>query len=74
MIIPITIYVDVDDLDIDYVAEENSLTSEYWGSVRTDRWVEIDLRGITWDGHDVELDDNTYDDLLEYLARQESNQ
>lgn len=69
MIIPITIYVDVDDLDIDYVAEENSLTSEYWGSVRTDNWVEIDLRSVTWDGHDVELDDNTYDDLLEYLAK-----
>lgn len=70
MIIPITIYVDVDDLDIDYIAEQNSLTSEYWGSVRTDNWVEIDLRSVTWDGHDVDLDDNTYDDLLEYLAKQ----
>ena len=68
MEIEITLTVDVDELEIDCYLEENSITTEYWGNTQTDRWLEVDLRSVMWEGHEVELSDYDYDKLQEYIA------
>lgn len=68
MEIEVIMKVDVTELIIDANIQENSLTSEYWGSVKTDKWTEIEVESVYWNGQEIELTDNGYDDLVEYLA------
>lgn len=68
MKIAITIMVDAADLDVEYTARGNSLTSEYWGSVRTDEWVEIEIEDVGFNGYEAELDNENWDRLETYLA------
>ena len=59
--------VDISELEVDYTAENNSLTTEYWGNIKTDRWIDIYIESITWQGYDVELSDADYDKLIEHI-------
>ena len=68
MEIEITLTVDIDELEIDCYLEENSITTEYWGNTQTDRWLEVDIRSVMWEGHEVELSDHDYDELQNYIA------
>jgi hypothetical protein len=63
----IMLEVDIDDLDIDYELYEDSLTTEAWGIVRTDKWVNVEINSVTYDGNEVEFTDSSYEDLQNYL-------
>ena len=55
MEIEITLTVDVDELEIDATVTPNELTTEYWGSVSTERWTDVEIRDIMYNGVEAEL-------------------
>lgn len=63
----INLYVDMRDLDIDYSIEHYTETSEHFGQMRTDRYVEIDIRSVKYNG--VETDDYDVDEVEDYIMR-----
>lgn len=69
MLVNIIMQVDVDDLDIEAIYTKNSLTSEYWGNERTDTWWEVEIDSITYNGIDVDLPEQDYDNVEDYLLR-----
>ena len=73
MEIEITLTVDIDELEVDCYLEENSITTEYWGNTQIDRWLEVDIRSVMWEGNEVELSDYDYDKLQEYIANNQED-
>lgn len=67
MLITVQIEVDVDDLEIDYDLTHDELTTEYWGSVKTDRWTDVEINSVILEGTEVELDDENLQKLEKYL-------
>lgn len=61
----INLYVDMSDLDIDYKIERYSERSEYWGMIRDDDYVDIDIRSVKYNG--VETDDYDVDAVENYI-------
>lgn len=68
MYVDIIMRVDMDDLDIDYKVYHDSLTTEAWGIVQTDKWTEVEINSITYNDQEVELTEASYDELRDYLA------
>ena len=62
MKIKLVIEVDVADpnLLIDYATTRNSLTSEYGGNVSTEKWIDVEVENLEYNGYDAEL--LSYDD------------
>jgi len=71
MKVQILLEVDVNDLDIDARVYQDSLTTEAWGVVQTDTWVEVEILCVEYKGLEVELLDKTYDALVDYLSKKE---
>jgi hypothetical protein len=67
MKIEITLSVDVADLEIEHTIQENSLTTEYWGSVATTKFFDVDIESVMYNGEEAELTDNGRETLIEYL-------
>ena len=63
----INLYVDMSDLDIDYKIERYTETSEHFGQLRTDRYVDIDIKSVKYNG--VETDDYDVDEVEDYIMR-----
>lgn len=63
----INLYVDMRDLDIDYSIEYYTETSEHFGQLRTDRYVDIDIKSVKYNG--VETDDYDVDEVEDYIMR-----
>lgn len=70
MQIPITIMVDISELEIDSRVYKNGITTEYWGSVRTDNWIEVEIINILYNDQEVELSDEAYETVEEYVIKQ----
>ena len=67
MKIEITLSVDVADLEIEHTIQEDSLTTEYWGSVATTNFFEVDIESVMYNGQEAELTDNGHETLVQYL-------
>ena len=55
MLVNIIITVDINELEIDATFIHDELTTEYWGNVSTERWTEVEINNITYNGQDAEL-------------------
>lgn len=67
MQIEIILSVDVSDLDIEHRFYEDSLTTEYWGSIGTTKWTEVEIEHVMYNDKEVELTDKGHDALVDYL-------
>ena len=63
----INLYVDMSDLDIDYKIEHYTETSEHFGQLRTDNYVDIDIKSVKYNG--VETDDYDVEEVEDYIMR-----
>lgn len=70
MKVTILLEVDVDDLDITSNIYKDSLTTEAWGVVQTDNWIEVEIESVKYQDEEVELTDSSYYDLQDYLSKQ----
>jgi hypothetical protein len=74
MLIPITITVDPDELEIDSRVFQNGITTEYWGSVKTDTWAEVEIISVMYNDQEVELSDEAFSLVEEYVIKQLDDQ
>lgn len=65
----VNLYVDISNLDIDYVIHRYTETSEHFGQVRTDNVVEVEIKTVAFNG--VVTDDFDYEEIEQWILENE---